>query len=140
MDRTIRGARTAVREARELVRYRAKLGQLRSGLKAQAHAVMAKVGVLPGVTDMFGPKGQTLLDAMELADAYLMRVESSRGATKALASQPHRGAGANRPPPSTDVVVTAVVSHAPGGKPKPRYRAPARAAVARSEGFEPPTF
>jgi transposase len=68
----------SVREARELVRYRAKLVQLRSGLKAQVHAVMAKEGVLPGVTDMFGPKGQTLLDAMELADAYLARVESLR--------------------------------------------------------------
>jgi transposase len=68
----------AVREARELVRYRARLVQLRSGLKAQVHAVMAKEGVLPGVSDMFGPKGQTLLDAMELADAYLVRVESLR--------------------------------------------------------------
>ena len=34
----------AVRELRELVRYRAKLVQLRSGLKAQVHAVMAKEG------------------------------------------------------------------------------------------------
>jgi transposase len=67
-----------VREARELVRYRAKLVQLRSGLKAQVHAVMAKEGVLPGVTDMFGPAGQRLLDAMELADAYVVRVESLR--------------------------------------------------------------
>ena len=39
----------AIRELRELVRYRAKLVQLRSGLKAQVHAVMAKEGVLPGV-------------------------------------------------------------------------------------------
>jgi transposase len=68
----------AVRQARELVRYRAKLVQLRSGLKAQVHAVMAKEGVLPGVTDMFAPAGQRLLDELELADAYLMRVESLR--------------------------------------------------------------
>jgi transposase len=68
----------AVRKARELVRDRAKLVQLRSGLKAQVYAVMAKEGVLPGVTDMFGPKGQQLLDTMELADAYLVRVESLR--------------------------------------------------------------
>jgi transposase len=34
------------REVRELVRYRAKLVGLRSGLKAQVHAVMAKEGVL----------------------------------------------------------------------------------------------
>ena len=66
-----------VREARELVRYRAKLVQLRGGLQG-AGACLAKEGVLPGVTDMFGPKGQQLLDAMELADAYLVRVESLR--------------------------------------------------------------
>ena len=40
----------ATRELRELVRYRAKLVALRSGLKAQVHAVMAKEGVLPAVT------------------------------------------------------------------------------------------
>jgi transposase len=45
----------ATRELRELVRYRAKLVALRSGLKAEVHAVMAKEGVLPGVLDMFGP-------------------------------------------------------------------------------------
>ena len=56
----------ATRELRELVRYRAKLVQLRSGLKAQVHAVMAKEGVLPETSDTFGPKGQQLLDAMEL--------------------------------------------------------------------------
>ena len=36
-----------VRELRELVRYRAKLVRLRSGLKAQVHAVMGKHGVFP---------------------------------------------------------------------------------------------
>jgi transposase len=38
-------APSSVREARELVRYRARLVQLRSGLKAPVHAVMAKQGV-----------------------------------------------------------------------------------------------
>ena len=41
----------ATRELRELVRYRAKLVGLRSGLKAQVHAVLAKEGCCPqGVT------------------------------------------------------------------------------------------
>src|SRR6266542_2636846 len=66
------------RELRELVRYRAKLVALRSGLKAQVHAVMAKEGVLPGVLDMFGPGGNTQLDALELAPAYMNRIESLR--------------------------------------------------------------
>src|SRR6201988_3070410 len=52
----------ATRELRELVRYRAKLVALRSGLKAQVHAVMAKEGVLPNVTDMFCAAGNRQLD------------------------------------------------------------------------------
>jgi transposase len=67
-----------IRELRELVRYRAKLVALRSGLEAQVHAVMAKEGVLPGVLDMFGPGGNTQLDALELAPAYTNRIESLR--------------------------------------------------------------
>ena len=68
----------AVREVRELVRYRAKLVQLRSGLKAQVHAVMGKEGVLPTLTDMFCAAGQRELDRMELGDVYVIRVESLR--------------------------------------------------------------
>jgi transposase len=68
----------AVREVRELVRYRAKLVQLRSGLKAQVHAVMAKEGVLPTLTDMFCQAGQRELDRMALGDVYVVRVESLR--------------------------------------------------------------
>ncbi len=62
----------AVREVRELVRYRAKLVQLRSGLKTQVHAVMTKEGVLPSMTDMFCQAGQRELDRMELADVYVI--------------------------------------------------------------------
>jgi len=68
----------AVRELRELVRYRAKLVNLRSGLKTQVHAVMAKEGVLPNVLDMFGPGGARQLDGLELAEPYTLRIESLR--------------------------------------------------------------
>ena len=67
-----------VRELRELVRYRAKLVRLRSGLKAQVHAVMGKHGVLPSRVDMFGPGGTAQLDALELPDAYAWRLKSLR--------------------------------------------------------------
>jgi len=69
----------AIRELRELVRYRAKLVKLRSGLKAQVHAVMAKEGVLPRVSDMFGPAGNRQLDGLELGRPFAMRVASLRG-------------------------------------------------------------
>jgi transposase len=67
-----------VRELRELVRYRAKLVNLRSGLKTQVHAVMAKEGVLPNLVDMFGPGGERQLDALALGEAYTLRIESLR--------------------------------------------------------------
>ena len=70
----------SVRELRELARYRAKLVQLRSGLKAQVHAVMAKEGVLPTRFDMFGPGGNKQLDALQLAASYSARIESLRDA------------------------------------------------------------
>jgi transposase len=68
----------AIRELRELVRYRAKLVKLRSGLKAQVHAVMAKEGVLPKVSDLFGPAGTRQLDALELGAPFAHRVTSLR--------------------------------------------------------------
>ena len=43
-----------MRELRELVRHRAKLVALRSGFKAQVHAVLAKQGLTVPVTDLFG--------------------------------------------------------------------------------------
>jgi len=68
----------ATRELRELVRYRAKLVCLRSGLKSQVHAVLAKQGVTVPVSDLFGVAGGELLDAVGLDPAYRMRVESLR--------------------------------------------------------------
>jgi transposase len=68
----------ATRELRELVRYRAKLVGLRSGLKAQVRAVMAKEGVLPAQGRMFGPAGNAQLDAMAMAGNYTTRVASLR--------------------------------------------------------------
>ena len=68
----------AIRQLRELVRYRTKLVQLRSGLKAQVHAVMAKEGALPRVDDMFGPAGRRQLDQLDLGRNFAIRVQSLR--------------------------------------------------------------
>jgi len=67
-----------VRELRELVRYRAKLVALRSGLKAQVHAVLAKEGVRVPMSDLFGVGGTRLLDQLRLARAYALRIASLR--------------------------------------------------------------
>ena len=70
-----------VREWRELVRYRAKLVGLRSGLKAQAHAVLAKLGVHVPMTDLFGVGGRRLLahlcaDDVRFHSPFGQRIES----------------------------------------------------------------
>jgi transposase len=66
----------ATRELRELVRYRAKLVAIRSGLKAQVHAVLAKAGVLIAVSDLFGVAGRKRLAKVPVAAAYAERVRS----------------------------------------------------------------
>jgi transposase len=67
-----------LRELRELIRYRGKLVHLRSSLKAQVHAVLAKAGVAVPMSDLFGVGGQRLLDEVDLGKAYRIRVESLR--------------------------------------------------------------
>jgi len=67
-----------LRELREHIRYRAKLVHLRTNLKSQVHAVLAKEGVAVPMTDLFGVGGQVLLDEVHLGDAYRVRVESLR--------------------------------------------------------------
>ena len=67
-----------LRELRELVRYRRKLSQLRSGLKAQIHAVLGKEGVIPQLTELWGPAGARWLDDQQLAAAYQDRIVSLR--------------------------------------------------------------
>jgi len=67
-----------IREIRELVRYRAKLVMLRSGLKSQLQGVLAKEGIVAHRNQLWGPKGGRLLDEMPLGDTYRKRVESIR--------------------------------------------------------------
>jgi len=66
----------AVRELRELVRHRAKLVALRSGLKASVHAVLAKQGLHIPVSDLFGVGGRVLLAGAPLDGAFRGRVDS----------------------------------------------------------------
>jgi transposase len=67
-----------VRALREEVRHRCKMVALRSGLKAQVHAVLGKQGVQVPVSDLFGVGGTTLLEELGLDAPYLARVGSLR--------------------------------------------------------------
>jgi transposase len=74
----------ATRGLRERVRHRCKLVALRSGLKAQVHAVLAKQGVQVPVSDLFGAAGSTLLDQLALDAPYHARVHSLRRLSEAF--------------------------------------------------------
>jgi transposase len=71
-------APSPVRELREIVRHRAGLVAVRSGLKAQVHAVLAKQGVAVVMSDLFGVGGRELLDRVWLDPPYRARVEGLR--------------------------------------------------------------
>jgi transposase len=66
----------AVRQLRGLVRHRAKLVALRSGLQASVPAVLAKQGVQVATSDVFGVGGRTLLAGVPLDGAFRGRVDS----------------------------------------------------------------
>jgi transposase len=68
----------SIRELRELVRYRHKLSQLRTGLKSQVHAVLGKEGVIPQLVELWGPAGHEFLNGTHLGEVYQYRVESLR--------------------------------------------------------------
>ncbi len=73
----------ATRELRELVRYRAKVVCLRTGLKAQLKAVLAKHGLRPPVKDLWGLAGPAWLDHLQLPHGYIVRIESLRDLVEA---------------------------------------------------------
>jgi transposase len=77
----------AVRGLREAVLHRAKLVALRSGLKAQVHAVLAKQGVPVPMSDLFGVAGRQLLDELRLEPPYHARVASLRRLIDAVDSE-----------------------------------------------------
>src|SRR5690242_14490790 len=76
-----------IRELRELTRYRDKLVKLRTSVKAQVHAVLAKLGIPVTCTDIFGTWGNTWLDGLDLPQPYAGKVASLRALAAALATE-----------------------------------------------------
>ena len=57
----------AIRDLRELCRYRCHLARLQASLKQRIHALLLRQGVaLPSVRDLFGRRGTPWLDALHL--------------------------------------------------------------------------
>src|ERR1700736_1639916 len=67
-------APVGLRGLREMVRQRAKLVALRSGLKVQVHAVLAKHGLQPPGGDLWGVTGTEWLEAVDLGAPYAFKV------------------------------------------------------------------
>ncbi|MBI3976050.1 MAG: IS110 family transposase [Armatimonadetes bacterium] len=60
----------AIRDLRELLRYRAALVRLQTGVKNRVHAILLKHGYESPVTDVFGVKGRRWLTTLPLRPVY----------------------------------------------------------------------
>jgi transposase len=98
----------ATRELRELVRHRAKLVALRSGLKSGVHSVLAKNGVHVPMSDLFGVAGLAMLDSLALPAAYHARIVSLRHLIDAFTFEIDLFAGMVRAKLATDAGYAAV--------------------------------
>ncbi len=60
----------AIRDLRELLRYRAALVRLQTGVKNRVHSILLKHGYEAPVTDVFGTKGRRWLATLSLRAVY----------------------------------------------------------------------
>ena len=65
-----------LRDLRDLLRHRVALTRMRSALKHRVAAVLAKNGVQPGYSDLFGPGGRRFLAELELREGPRRRLDS----------------------------------------------------------------
>jgi transposase len=65
-----------LRDLRDLLRHRATLVHLRTSIKNRVHALLARQGILPEHTDLFGTAGREYLSTLELPDGPRRRLDS----------------------------------------------------------------
>ena len=65
-----------LRDLRELLRHRAVLTRMRTAVKNRVHALLARQGIRPEHTDLFGKAGREFLAALELPDGSRRRLDS----------------------------------------------------------------
>jgi len=65
-----------LRDLRDLLRHRATLVHLRTSIKNRVHALLARQGILPDHTDLFGTAGREFLAAVELPEGSRRRLDS----------------------------------------------------------------
>jgi transposase len=65
-----------LRDLRDLLRHRATLVHLRTSIKNRVHALLARQGILPEFSDLFGAAGREYLAALALPDGPRRRLDS----------------------------------------------------------------
>ncbi len=65
-----------LRDLRDLLRHRATLVHLRTSVKNRVHALLARQGILPEHTDLFGTAGREYLSTLQLPDGPRRRLDS----------------------------------------------------------------
>jgi transposase len=64
-----------VRLNRELLRYRASLVKVQTGIKNKVHTILAKNNISHGYSDLFGKEGMTFLRSVSLPENYKIALE-----------------------------------------------------------------
>jgi transposase len=65
-----------LRDLRELLRHRAVLTRMRAAVKNRVHALLARQGIRPEHSDLFGKAGREFLVTLELSDGSRRRLDS----------------------------------------------------------------
>ena len=61
-----------VRMQRELLRYRASLVRIQTGIKNKVHAILAKNNITHDFSDLFGKQGKDFLSSLSVSEMYRM--------------------------------------------------------------------
>jgi transposase len=64
-----------IRMQRELLRYRASLVKIQTGVKNRIHAILAKNNITHSFSDLFGKQGKAFLDVLSLSETYRMALD-----------------------------------------------------------------
>lgn len=65
-----------IRDRRTIVRHRASLVKIRTEMKNRIHAILAKEGINPEFSDLFGKQGMAFLEKLQLRDVHRFALDN----------------------------------------------------------------
>jgi len=78
---------THIRMQRELLRYRASLVRIQTGIKNRVHAILAKNNVNHEFSDLFGKQGMTFLQALSLPEMQRVALDGYLSVLEVIGKQ-----------------------------------------------------